>query len=343
MVMAAITLGTDPELFVLAGKGKYEGAVVPSYFALGIEDKPAGEIDEDNPPPWWYAASPIPHGDLVGDGAAIEWTQTPRLSADHIVSDLSDNIQAIRNFVRQRARDLDGSDVSPQLSMVPALDVPGDYIRALTPNYGPRFSLQILGCSPDHSVYTQASRNRPDPRDPAFTLRTSGGHMHFGVGALVNNYTAVSWMTAMLDRVLGTAAVMLCGGPEFKRRMDLYGDAGTIRVKYKWEVVEYRVLPAMALLPNPQHALMMFTAGQAVAAFAVDMYDAHGEAADAMFEKILGDFDHLSTVAAAINNSDAAACTRILTDFEAQAPTELRPIIGVLLGAPRVSTFELEW
>jgi hypothetical protein len=191
-------------------------------------------------------------------------------------------------------------------------------------------------------VYTETSIDRPDPK--TFTLRTSGGHIHMGIGAMVEDYGAVCFLTALLDRVLGTSATVLCGSSaEYQRRMELYGRAGTIRLKRNISVLEYRVLPAMALIPNPDHALLMFTAAQACAALAVDMWESNKQAMFADFGKLLGDIGQMSQVAGMINTSNAEACLESLRSFQRVAPSELSPILGALLCAESVAAFDLTW
>src|SRR6185369_16518897 len=138
--------------------------------------------------------------------------------------------------------------------------------------YGKKGSLQVLGCDPDFNVYSLDVPDKPDPKTHNF--RTSGGHIHLGVGhAFVHDHTAVTYLGALLDQTLGAIGTALCDSKEAAQRLEQYGWAGMVRTNKKIGTLEYRTLPAQALVQTPELALLMFSAAQAVGSFASSLFN----------------------------------------------------------------------
>lgn len=91
---------------------------------------------------------------------------------------------------------------------------------------------QTFGCEPDFSAWTKTENPRPECEDR--TLRTCGGHIHYG--------TDVDMLSGirLLDLFLGVPSVLVDNSEASKKRRKLYGKAGAMRPKpYGFE---YRVL-----------------------------------------------------------------------------------------------------
>lgn len=92
-----------------------------------------------------------------------------------------------------------------------------------------------FGCEPDYNAWTQEKNPRPDDNS---SLRTAGGHIHFGFGSeeevtVANQVDTIK----MADYLLGVPSVLY---DRDKQRRKLYGNAGAFRPKSYG--VEYRTL-----------------------------------------------------------------------------------------------------
>lgn len=269
--MHTVRLGTDPEVFALHPE---TGEVLPAYFALGL---PSG-----NP-----KTVHLPYGILGGDGAALEFQQNPAEKPNQVAQYLYENLSAVRQHITTTAVDIRGNRVQPIMSATPVVYVGRDYLDYLTPDFGSEFSLQILGCAKDFVVYDMDTKVRPNPMKTL--MRTSGGHIHIDVGPYVNDEDVLYFLTALLDQTLGLWAYMhLQRVSGFLERMQLYGDLGTIRVNLKYGTLEYRSLPAVALLNDVVTADLVFSAAQELAQ-AVFTWQEENQLAEKILP-VVGDF-----------------------------------------------------
>ncbi len=267
-----ITIGTDPEFFV----EDQAGHVIPAYVALD------GDRDVT-----------LPFGVAYPDGAAIEMTVEYDTRPVHIAEKLGENIRAVQHHL--------GHPLSVRSNGY----VAQHYIDMLTPAYGKRASLQVLGCKRDKRVYPWAAPiERPDPR--TYEWRTLGGHIHIGVGKRVTkNMALVQFAVAMLDTLIGTAGTYLCDEQESRDRKLLYGKSGTIRIT-DYGAIEYRSLPSKALTSSYDLAFHMFSLAQKACFFALNVFgttkDFHG------LYTLLGGSDRMRQVSEAIDAHDVATC-----------------------------------
>jgi hypothetical protein len=246
----SVTLGTDPEVFVYDPRTE---EYIPAYFALGVH--------EGKPPSVAVAGV----GTVGGDGLALEWTQTPTDNPREAVRFMQVQLHHLQRYVRQHGATIRNEGIPDAvITAMPTAYVSQEYRDFLTPDFGPEFSLQILGCAKDFQVYSLESQDRPSPMDTL--MRTSGGHIHIGVGRFLNEHDVLYYLTALLDQTLGLWAYRMFGHYEpFVRRMQMYGDLGTIRISEKYGTLEYRTLPAMALLYSPSIAEFIFYLAQDLA------------------------------------------------------------------------------
>lgn len=258
-------LGTDPEIFAFR-----DSECVPAYYLIGDNDVE------------------LPFGILQPDGAALEFTVEPSDDVDVLVSRTFENLNAVREIVN-------GVELLPLSSA----EIPQRYIDALTPDYGPRVSLQMFGCAPDVCAYDEIYQ-RPDPADTAY--RSTGGHVHIQVGAEVCiDFDAVRYLTLALDMTLGVMSVALMNqfsnrSAEVRRR-SLYGRAGAIRVNVEKGIVEYRVLPSWMLLASEEVSRIVFDTAHQIGGWFERKYS------QGIIEAITGGYQGSQTVSHCINQA----------------------------------------
>lgn len=332
-------IGSDPEAFVLIGQpsgakklglpNTMLGQAVPGYYALG---KRAVDVDAKSNA---YRAVPISHGAVIEDGMAVEWTITPTTSMHDFVEYMSANISDVRDIVQNTCKGV--------LSVAPRIQVEQRFIDELDQTYGTACSLQIFGCSPDYSIYENRPTERPSAR--TYPYRTSGGHIHVEAPNVAKDRNAFAYMVAALDRVLGTAGTFLCTSEAAYERKKLYGQAGAIR-SYE-DRIEYRTLPAQALIQAPDLCYNMVYAAQNIAAwFEMVLQQSSSQvAAISTYQEVLGDYELLEKVAHAINSHDVDACRAYHNEFGMSAPADME--IGMLTRSfnryRMPNDFELHW
>lgn len=333
-------VGTDPEMFVLIGSpagakklglsADMVGSAVPAWHALGR--RPVQHDVEGNS----YRQIPLTYGKLIEDGMAVEFTVDPSADVEMLVHEVAVNISEVAKLVQDNCRGV--------LSVAPQVRVHPDFIEKLDTTYGTACSLQILGCSPDWEIYNSAHQvERPDPK--TYPFRTSGGHIHLEVPTVAGDQAAFCYMVACLDRVIGTASAYLCTSPEAAQRMELYGRAGSIR-NYPTRI-EYRTLPAQALIANRDVAFYMFAAAQNIAAWFEMVFreSASQAAAITTYQNVLGDMDEMLRVADAINRHDVDACRKIQSEFIMNAPAEmdLANVVRAFSRLRPMTDFSVRW
>lgn len=302
MARIDVTIGSDPELFTvgapsdaLASLGwdrDLTTSTIPAFFSLGLE-QPDQMIT-------------LPQGTLRPDGLAAEFTVTPAHTPSQIVEFIRQNIRATAEIAQRT--------MGCRLSVNPRAWVDPRFIAALPESFGKSCSLQMLGCDPDFSVYNMDLPDKPDPK--VHQYRTSGGHIHLFVGqGFAADQGAVSYLTALLDRTIGAAGTYLCASPEAYKRKEQYGYPGMIRVPTRADgsllgTVEYRTLPAQALVQTPELARLMFTVAQECARYMTDIFYDADDAADAYtdFGHIVGSFRDAYQFAEVIARHDVTLC-----------------------------------
>lgn len=295
-----ISLGTDPELVGIARDAEKLRAMgvdprmvnlpIPGYFGLPVKDPLHPDIE-------------LPFGQLRPDGMAFEFTVHPTDDVTEMVRRIKENIKA----TAQLAYDKSGAE----LSVAPKFHTDLYWIERLPVSYGSACSLQELGCAPDFNAYELDVPAKPDPR--VCTYRTSGGHIHFGnLGQMAEDDAAVTFISAALDALIGTAGTYLCTSTEAYERKHMYGQAGMLRTKPDKGLLEYRTLPAQALVQTPDLARMMFTAGQSVLSWMHDVYTSMDQlSAIRLFRTHIGNFDQMCDTASHINSHTVDECRKI--------------------------------
>ena len=289
-----IMFGSDPEIFA-----RKDGMFIPAYVAMGNADKE------------YY----LSHGELVADGAALEFTVTPTDSIYGLVENIGMNLIDTNTLIQK----LSGSE----LSAAPSANF-ADWIPQFPPDYGPRCSLQILGCDPDICAYGPPLE-RPDP--VIYPYRTTGGHLHFGIGVdLVKDERFLYYLIAHLDRTIGALSTVYNNSDDAKRRKELYGRAGYYRVNYDISTVEYRTMPAMALLHSPDVTETLLNIAESVVEWCVDNADDFKT-----LHRNTGGYGRITACQEAIDDHDVRACRDLFLEYVSKGPINQQYELAVWL------------
>jgi hypothetical protein len=298
---------------------------IPAFYGLQIQDPEQPLIE-------------LSHGKLGPDGMAAEFTLTPTNDVDQIIEYLRTNLRETRDIA---ARSGSGLSLEPHFHTDPY------YINLLPVSYGDACSLQVLGCAPDSCVYYSIELpDRPDPR--TYPFRTSGGHIHVQVGReILADRAATAYTVAAMDFILGAAATYLCTSKQAYDRKRLYGSAGMIRSNHELGTVEYRTLPAQALIQTEQVARLMFTAAQEVCATMMEVYESSSQPdAIGYFADRFGSYEDIVTsIVPAINAHNVDECRR-LQENTANRLSEYATITAVVDKLQRYALpadFDLHW
>lgn len=205
-----ITIGCDPELFVVNKDGKFRSAhgLIP-----GTKEKPFIVRD----------------GAVQVDGMALEFNTDPVDNADDFVNKITSVMGQMKEMI----------PADYEFAIVPSCRFNGNHFR-IQPE-----EARELGCTPDFNAYTGLANPRPDNKT---TMRTASGHVHIGFcqDADVDSdehRTRCATLIKQLDVYLGLPSLLFDND---KKRRAMYGAAGAFRPKPYG--VEYRVLSNAWLL-----------------------------------------------------------------------------------------------
>lgn len=204
MRLGKVTIGADPELFIINEKTK---KVISSV----------GKIPGEKGNP--YVADDMPAGfGLETDNILAEFNIPP-------VSDLVsfvNNIEYMKEYIDKFVKNLD-----PDYGILCAASKTVDKSQLQSPQ------AQLFGCDVDYNAYTEAPN--PKPEGSKTNLRSAGFHIHIGYEN--PNIDTSVLLVKYLDMYLGVPSVIY---DKDKRRRSLYGKAGCFRLTSYG--VEYRVL-----------------------------------------------------------------------------------------------------
>lgn len=207
-----VLVGADPEFFL-----KKDGKFVSAYGIIPGTKKNPHKVEG---------------GAVQVDGMAIEFNINPASTAEEFVENINLVLGELRKMVPEEY----------EFCFEPVADFGQEYIDAQPEE------ARELGCDPDFNVYTGRYNDAPDGN---LGFRTAAGHIHVGWTKDMSlddkgHIEACEMMVKELDWRLGVAS------PAWdldRRRVSMYGHAGTMRVKSYG--VEYRTL-SNAWLNHPE-------------------------------------------------------------------------------------------
>lgn len=201
----AMNVGGDPEIFMTHVDGK----IFPAWEFL--QDKYSRER-------------------IYWDGFQAEIASIP----SHCIESYTSNLRWFLYQLHQRASDSLRREV--KFSPESAIEVPQETLNEADEKH------IAFGCSPSTNIYGDVGM---PPLPPRFqTLRTAGGHLHFGLPR--QSRTNLIHIAYALDGIVGVAGVSLAEGLDRAERRLTYGRAGEIR--FPKHGLEYRVLSNFHLL-----------------------------------------------------------------------------------------------
>lgn len=204
MRLGKITIGADPELFIINEKTK---KVISSV----------GKIPGEKGNP--YVADDMPAGfGLETDNILAEFNIPPVSDEASFVN----NIEYMKGYIDKFVKNLD-----PDYGILCAASKTVDKNQLQSPQ------AQLFGCDVDYNAYTEAPN--PKPKGSRTNLRSAGFHIHIGYEN--PNIDTSVLLVKYLDMYLGVPSVIY---DKDKRRRSLYGKAGCFRLTSYG--VEYRVL-----------------------------------------------------------------------------------------------------
>lgn len=204
MQLTNITIGSDPELFIINEK---TGKVVSSI----------GLIPGEKGDPW--VGDDMPNGfGLETDNIVAEFNIPPASDGVSFINNIEYMKQYIDKFVK---------NINPDLGILCAASQMVDKSELQSPQ------AKLFGCDVDFNAYTQEPN--PKPKGNRTNLRSCGFHIHIGYND--NNIDSSILLVKYLDAYLGLPSLLK---DTDKKRRSLYGKAGCFRLTSYG--VEYRVL-----------------------------------------------------------------------------------------------------
>lgn len=213
MLVTNVTIGADPELFIINEK---TGKVVSSI----------GLIPGEKGDPW--VGEDMPNGfGLETDNIVAEFNIPPVQDGVSFVNNIEYMKQYIDKFVK---------NINPDLGILCAASKSVDKSELNSPQ------AKLFGCDVDFNAYTQEPN--PKPKGNRTTTRSCGFHIH--VGYADNNIDTSLSLVKYMDAYLGLTSLLY---DTDKKRRSLYGKAGCFRLTPYG--VEYRVLSSAMMKDVP--------------------------------------------------------------------------------------------
>lgn len=204
MKLRNVTIGADPELFIINEKTKKVVSAV-------------GLIPGEKGNPWRSEDMPEGFG-LETDNILAEFNIPPVKDEFNFINNIVYMQEYIDKFVKSKNSDLGIKCIASQI--VPTSELQSDQAK-------------LFGCDVDYNAYTQ--RANPKPEGNKTNLRSAGMHLHLGYEN-PNVDTSLA-LVKYMDAFLGLPSVIK---DKDKKRRSLYGKAGCFRLcDYG---VEYRTL-----------------------------------------------------------------------------------------------------
>lgn len=214
-------IGSDPEVFVEDGAGK----VLPAFTFLGGK-KEGKDKTRQNRPVYW-------------DGVQAEFETVAGNCLAYHVDSIQEGLGTVLNAARK-------VDKNAKLSIKTVMEVGYDVLQSATEEQ------VAFGCAPSENLYGLTSKPVPARELP---FRSTGGHIHFGIGEKNKNTEQVKNMVRALDAILGVCSVSLFAKYDNPIRRQFYGMAGEYRTPKHG--LEYRTL-SNAMICHPMVTHLVF-------------------------------------------------------------------------------------
>ena len=212
MKLSNVTIGADPELFIINEKTKKVVSAV-------------GLIPGEKGNPWRSDDMPEGFG-LETDNILAEFNIPPVKDGINFVNNIVYMQEYIDKFVKSKNPDLGIKCIASRT--VPASELQSDQAK-------------LFGCDVDYNAYTMKAN--PKPKGTSTNLRSAGFHIHMGYeNPDVDTSLA---LVKYMDAFLGIPSVVK---DKDEKRRSLYGKAGCFRLTDYG--VEYRVLSS-AMMSSP--------------------------------------------------------------------------------------------
>jgi hypothetical protein len=262
---AMITLGTDPEGFIVDQMGKVCGSehFIPEDGLKVIYPSPYDSSCNEN------------GGSIVRDGIQFELHPRPTHCRQVLGREIANALIKLKSLLGEKH----------SISFATTVDVDKTELENLSP------SSRRLGCSPSLNVYG-ATPLGVDPE--TYPVRSAGGHIHFGLRELPT--LDKLRIVPLLDILVGNTSILFDQDLRAAERRKVYGRAGEYRLPSHG--LEYRTLSNFWL---QSYELMSLFFGLARAAVTIesDSGDNKHSYADELIESV-----DLAKVIQAINTAD---------------------------------------
>lgn len=200
-------VGSNPEVFVEDAEGK----VIPAFTFLGSKAEKK-DVTRQKCPVYW-------------DGTHAEFNTIAGGCLAYHVDSIQEGLETTLKAAQKVNKDA-------RISIKTVMEIGADVLQNAKDE-----QLAFSGV-PSENVYGLKSKEVP-PRELPF--RSTGGHIHFGIGKKNENVDQVKQMVRALDAVLGVCCVSLFAKYDNPIRRQFYGQAGEYRTLKHG--VEYRGLP----------------------------------------------------------------------------------------------------
>lgn len=214
-------VGSDPEVFVEDVSGK----IIPAFTFLGSKTEKKDFTRQKRPVYW--------------DGPAAEFETVAGGCLAYHVDSIQEGLETVLTAAKKVNKDA-------RLSIKTVMEVGYDVLQ------GAKEEQIQFGCAPSENLYGLKGKEVP-PRELPF--RSTGGHIHFGIGDKNKNTDMVKDMVRSLDSILAVCCVSLFAKYDNPIRRQFYGMAGEYRTPKHG--LEYRAL-SNAIICHPMITHLTF-------------------------------------------------------------------------------------
>lgn len=227
----ACTIGTDPEIFVVDKKGE----VVPAWTYLPPKTKGTA----------YKTADGAFTGNVYWDGFQAEFTTHAGISC---LAQMADCVHTGLKTIYKAART---KHPEATLTLKSVVQVSDKVLREAKPEH------VAFGCAPSYNLYGLTGNTQDGSQVP---YRFAGGHIHVGMPGASKE--VIEQTVAIMDAVLGVAAVSMFAKYDNPLRRQYYGLPGEYRTPSHG--LEYRTL-SNAWIAHPLIMHMTFDLARAAA------------------------------------------------------------------------------